>query len=129
MNFLEGRLIRDRGLAFQDGAVRISLPASYERPLAGLVDRPMILGIRPESLSEAGPEQAGEGQIPATVEVVEPMGSEVLLYATTGRSQLVSRIPADRMPAIGEQVRLSFDLSRAHLFDGESEVALSVQGS
>ncbi len=126
MNFLEGRLVRDPGLVFQDGAVRFPLPESYERSLAGFVDKPLILGIRPESLSEVGPGEAGDGQIPATVEVVEPMGSEVLLYATTGRSQLVSRMPADRMPAIGERVRLSFDLSRAHLFDGASEIAIKL---
>ncbi len=126
MNFLEGRLVRDRGLAFHDGVVRIPLPESYEGPLAGLADRPLILGIRPESFS--GPDRAGNGwpAIPATVEVVEPMGNEALIYAATGKTQLVSKVAGERMPAVGERVFLSFDLSRAHFFDGVSEEALSV---
>jgi multiple sugar transport system ATP-binding protein len=131
MNFVEGRLVRDRGLAFHDGEVQIPLPESYGRAVADLLDRPLVLGIRPEAFSEVPPEQVRNGgpAIPATVEVVELMGSEVLIYATTGKTQLVAKVPAERLPAIGEKVWLAFDMGRAHLFDGASEKALSISDS
>jgi len=130
MNFVEGRLVRDRGLSFHDGAVQIPLEF-HGKALDDLVDRPLILGIRPEGLFEVPPEQVSSGRpaIPATVEVVELMGSEVLLYATTGRTPLVARIPAERLPAAGEKVWLGFDAGRAHLFDGVSEKALPTSDS
>ena len=126
MNFLEGRLIQNRGLAFCKGDIRFPIPDRYTGYLKGRIGRELVLGIRPEHIVEAsaphGPHERGE--ISASVEVVEPMGSEIYLYLRAGGTRFVARIYPDQMPAVGETVHLAFDLAEMHFFDKETGVAL-----
>jgi len=79
--------------------------------------REVILGIRPEHLILGGP-------IKATVDVVEPIGHESIVYATSGDEKLVAIFDPHETPRIGETLALSVDPARVHLFDAATGNAL-----
>jgi multiple sugar transport system ATP-binding protein len=54
--------------------------------------------------------------LPATVSLIEPVGSDLFVSAATGELNWTARA-APRFPvAPGQRVGLSLDLERAHLF-------------
>src|SRR5262245_37502787 len=113
MNLLEGNVasIGPDGAQVSLGEQSLAIPASVvaERPaLADYRDRPLVVGIRPEHLSDAARAPAGETP-PATlrgeVELREALGSELLLHVRT-----------DCQPAVTDEVRnVAGDLDEAAL--------------
>ena len=82
MNFLEGRVVaRDGDLWLETESLRLPLSElNLHREWSG---RQVTLGIRPEHIlkCESGPDGSSSlVQLEIEVEVVEPMGSSVLLY-------------------------------------------------
>ena len=69
-----------------------------------------ILGIRPEDLRVA---RGG----PAKVTAIEPMGATTILTLRAGSNALKSALRGQPDYALGEQVALSVDPARLHLFD------------
>ena len=90
MNFVPGAIRRDGGLRFAsaDGAVACNAPPALE----AYADREVVLGIRPEYLRPAAPQ---DSLFEASRSRVEPLGSELILYLEVGSSELICRIPAD----------------------------------
>ena len=117
MNFFEAEL-RDSGVRLA-GDVRLQLP----RPIPGEAGRRVIFGIRPEHIAvrNGKPEAAA---VPSLIEVVEPLGHDVVATArcAAGTFQLNAEIHANLKPQ--QNLDLWFDLSRAYLFDKETECAL-----
>ena len=128
MNFLRGRLLagEGEGLVFDEGNVRLPLPPELSRKLAGYVNREVVLGIRPSDIHDPDTLASGREtvEITARVEVVEPMGSEVFLNLTTGRSAFVARVDPVHMPVVDQQVQLAVEIDKAHFFDTETELSL-----
>ena len=128
MNFLSGSLVGggDGRLAFDEGQIRIPLPASSSERLRNHAGREMVMGIRPEDIHD--PETLGAGvetaSVKARVEVVEPMGSEVFLHLTTGRSTFVARVDPVHMPVVDQEVELAVEVLKAHFFDKDTEDSL-----
>ena len=60
----------------------------------------------------------------AVVEVVEPLGSEILLNVRAGDSPVVARVDPGLRFSPHERVRLAFDPARVHFFDAATEAAL-----
>jgi len=127
MNFIDGRISGGESLRFTstDGALSAALDAGRPDALREYVDKPIALGVRPEDIyvgsnGKASIQRAGS----ATLDVVEPMGNEIVFYATSGVVSLVSRISPQELPDIGEGVDLWFDTSKLHFFDPETELAI-----
>ena len=85
-------------------------------PLAA--ERRVLIGIRPEHLTRGN-------DIPATVDLVEPVGHESIIYATAGSEKLVAIFDPHDAPHTGESITLGVDPNRIHLFDAASESAIS----
>ncbi|WP_254546716.1 ABC transporter ATP-binding protein [Halomarina pelagica] len=79
----------------------------------------LILGVRPEHI-HLGDEAAGDS-IRATVDVVEPVGSDNYVYVTVGEDECILRTPSGVRPSVGSVVDVSFDESSLHLFDAETD--------
>src|SRR5947207_1957411 len=99
------------------GTLRTS---SFTLPLKRAASGDVIIGIRPEHLT-----RDDSGPIRATVDLVEPIGHESIVYATAGSEKLVAIFDPHNAPRTGETVPLAVDVDRIHLFDAESEIALS----
>jgi multiple sugar transport system ATP-binding protein len=114
MNFVDGRLeASDGGWRFSSGDLNIPLSTyAFEgQPLAG----PAVFGVRPEHIGL----NSGSGwpfSAKATVDVVEPMGSDTLVWVRLGAQSLSVRVPSERAPRTGSQVEIGFDPLRASLF-------------
>ncbi|MEM8742337.1 MAG: sn-glycerol-3-phosphate ABC transporter ATP-binding protein UgpC [Pseudomonadota bacterium] len=104
MNLFEGR--------WQGGAV--TTEAGLHLPLHAQVQaepgQPVIYGIRPEHL------RIDPDGVPATVKVVEPTGTETLVFLRMGGQETVA-VFRDRVSlSPGEELRLAPDPAQAHLF-------------
>src|SRR5262245_18366702 len=80
----------------------------------------VTLGVRPEALRLAN----GSDGFATTVDVMEPLGNEILLNFRAGGAPMVARVdPGVRVKA-HDNVRFAVDPERLHFFDASSETAL-----
>ncbi len=123
MNFIEGTLSPGPGVRVLtgDGATfDVSAYPFVSRPRGG---EEVILGVRPEHFHlPAG----GEAGYPTTLNIVEPLGANVLCYCQLGRTDLVASLnPSDVAGArADEELRLGIDLSKASIFDRATSLRL-----
>jgi multiple sugar transport system ATP-binding protein len=124
MNFLDVT-IRKEGdtVVAQSPAVKLAVTEPSARALEGWQGKAVIMGVRPEHLA------LGNGvvsrSLAAKVEVVEQLGSEMLLEVLVGAARVtVARVAAEAQIAAGDRVRLSVAPGRLHFFDPETEAAI-----
>jgi multiple sugar transport system ATP-binding protein len=99
----------------------------------------VTLGVRPEDiylLDRAEALSHASGEIEATVDVLEPMGSEILAYLMLGDSteidldnpdaggQLLVSVDPERDLETGEELQVVLDRRKVHLFDAETGEAI-----
>jgi multiple sugar transport system ATP-binding protein len=108
MNFLRGH-IGDGGFIAGEGIVLPLPPAAR-----GANGARLVYGIRPEHV------RLTEGGVPATVQLVEPTGSETQVTVRVGETQLVGAFRERIMPHPGEIIRITAEATLAHLFDEET---------
>jgi multiple sugar transport system ATP-binding protein len=69
--------------------------------------------------------EAGNGlSFGAVVEVIERLGSEILLDVKVGSGSMVAAVEPSVQAKVGEQLCLVPNAERLHFFDGGSEAAI-----
>jgi multiple sugar transport system ATP-binding protein len=91
------------------------------RPYKG---QQVALGVRPEDVHVATAADPANASFDANVEVVEPLGSEILLDVRVGRASIVARVDPGVRVKIHEGVRLAVNADRMHFFDAKTEQAI-----
>jgi len=126
MNFIEARLARQDGKMFVDGGVfRAEVPPVYMPTLADWAGRPIIFGIRPEDIYDRALVQSQDGAVVrATVDVHEPLGSDIILYLTAGEHSIVARVDARSQAKMGQPVEVVLDMKKMHVFNPETHAAI-----
>jgi len=112
MNFFEGEVQLENGrVTFQGKGIYYQLPGSAQGVQNG---QKVILGIRAECLN-----LVAESGISGIVEVVEHIGSEAIIHATTpGKEKLVIKMNGyQEAPATGSAIKVNPCQGNAHLFD------------
>ncbi|NNE34183.1 MAG: sn-glycerol-3-phosphate ABC transporter ATP-binding protein UgpC [Rhodothermales bacterium] len=125
MNFVPGKVVRQDGLTFRADAQAFSI--SLSESMAGHEGDEVILGVRPEDVYVAGTSPSRTprtAEIDTLLEVLEPMGNEVFLYARSLDYQLVARVEPQELPEPGASVRLALDIEKLHFFDATTELAV-----
>jgi multiple sugar transport system ATP-binding protein len=137
MNFLRAR---HSGGVIEFATYRFELPERARGRLRE-VEGEVLVGLRPEHFFDprvAAPEAAGN-RLPVTVELMEQLGSETLLYfridGIEGEQEsegevelggaLVARLDPRTHAVPGERLALGIDMERAHFFDPSTGNALS----
>jgi len=113
----KGKLVADEG----DFQIELtSQSADGARPYVG---KEVLFGIRPEDLVVV--EKSTEGKtFAAKVEVVEPLGAEILMYVSTDQNpSIIVRTPPHFDFHVGDPVELEPALEKIHFFDTETEKA------
>ena len=140
MNFFAGRMVAEGGrLYFDQGSDRLRLPERLASRLAGRQGQRMVLGLRPEALSDApqGKFAGQENTLDVTVSVVEPLGDKMDLYAQTAtHERIICRLDA-RSPwgggvAIQDATKLTLHLAmdQVHVFEpGDEGVNVSLESA
>ncbi len=126
MNFVKATLA-DGGTTLKTAAFSLPVAQSYRALTAGKDGKALVVGIRAENLSDGSRPVRGESaRIPATVEVVEPLGHEVLVYARIGGDDLiVAKVDPHRAPKMDQKIELVVELESLHLFDAATERRLT----
>ncbi|MBC7773468.1 MAG: sn-glycerol-3-phosphate ABC transporter ATP-binding protein UgpC [Pyrinomonadaceae bacterium] len=138
MNFVEGILTpAGAGLVFVErgggadkmglnaldqsapGLIRVQMAGEATAKLAAHVGKEVVLGIRPQHLTEQGP---GTGQsssvIIATIKVIEPLGDQMDLHVEcSSGARLVARISAREGLKADQLVRLAVDPASVLVFE------------
>ncbi len=119
MNLVEGMVARDGGLVFRaaSDAFTVPLPPVWEHVRPTLEGRAVILGVRPEQVRIAGGEPETGSRVRLRLDLVEPLGGEVLLHVSGPGVELTARVSARALPAPGSDVTLLLDPRALHLFD------------
>ena len=141
MNFFRGRLApKGDGLTFieqtsadEERALMLAVAGEHARALQAYVEKPIILGLRPEDIHYAANSTetpGGSGSAPpavaARVEMVEPLGPETLVGLRNGAHSFTARMPAGLKLQVSQCVPLHFDMAQARYFDPATETAISV---
>jgi multiple sugar transport system ATP-binding protein len=126
MNFIDCTVTGTDGALAVDapGGFLIAVPPAQRASLERYRGQPVTLGIRPEDIRESSPGDAKDSQIEAVVEVVEPLGNEILIDVKVGPNPMVARVPPTSRLRMHERVRLSMDPERLHFFDAQTEQAI-----
>jgi len=102
----------------------IEVPRELARRLAPYVDKDVTIGIRPEDLRLANGSDAAGLCFDATVEVVEKLGSEILLDLQVGDQTMVAAVEPTVRATRGDKLRFALRPDRLHFFDTASEAAI-----
>jgi multiple sugar transport system ATP-binding protein len=111
MSFVPGRMVD--GPLFEAEGFRLPLD-QYEFDMAPLPGVSAELVVRPEHVALA---PGSPGAIDARVELVEPMGSDLLAWTRIGPHAVTVRLPAETPVASGDVLPLIFPPRRLNLFD------------
>jgi sn-glycerol 3-phosphate transport system ATP-binding protein len=112
MNFVSGRRNGDGRIALEHGGdVRISAAM----PAAG--NASVVVGIRPEHLEPAHPQEA---TLSGKVEMVEMLGADMLVHFAHGPATVLARLPHGPQPDLGATVHFAASPERVFLFDPAS---------
>jgi multiple sugar transport system ATP-binding protein len=117
MNFLKSEIEGAGARAvLKLGSTKINLK-DYT-PLAPLMPKQVEFGVRPEHIRiNAGAEAGLSDSFNAVVDIVEPMGSDSLVWLNLGGQTMSARVESSEQYRPGEKVKIRFRVGLASLFD------------
>jgi len=127
MNFIEGALVKKKnGVYFGEGNFEVRLADKMAEGAKEYIGKEITFGIRPEDIYDKlyAKGATSDNTVSATVEVVEPMGSELYVYVTTGKSPLVARLDPHSRVELNQKMDLVFDMGKVHVFDPQTELLI-----
>ncbi|HEU5395310.1 MAG TPA: sn-glycerol-3-phosphate ABC transporter ATP-binding protein UgpC [Candidatus Methylomirabilis sp.] len=110
----------DGRLTLVANGFRVPVPAARAAALQRFAGRTLTFGIRPEDIAAAGATD-GRPTFEAVVEVVEPLGAEILLNMRAGTDALTARVEPSLAVRAQDRIRLALAEDKMHFFDPESE--------
>jgi multiple sugar transport system ATP-binding protein len=137
MSLLAARLVDEPDGAWVVlGDQRLRFPGTPSGRLRGSRDRPVVVGIRAEGVTVAGPAGARPGQrLRSTVARVEHLGYEVLVHCPLdvpaadadhdpAQGHVTARVTPGQQPRIGAPIELEVDTGALSFFDPASGAAV-----
>jgi multiple sugar transport system ATP-binding protein len=125
MNFATVTMADGQGqVTAKNAGLEIVIPGAQAERLRAHLGRQLMLGIRPEDLHIA---QAGDPAgltFNSRVEVVEKLGSEILLDVRVGDDSMVAAVDPTTQAKAQDQLRLAVNPERLHFFDARTEAAI-----
>jgi len=121
MNFFTGRVVRDgQRFAFDEGTGKLPVPDWAASALEAHVDRDVVLGVRPEALSDEAHARfaTGDNHLTMRVTLVQPLGDRMDVYLSTERHpHSVAQVAAHVGLSPGANIAVFFDPARLHFFE------------
>ena len=125
MNFAAVTVTEANGsLIAQNSGFRIKLPDQTAQRLRGHIGHEVTLGVRPEDLTVAGSADLDQPCFDAVIEVVEQLGSEILLDMKVGEGVMVASVEPTVRVKVRDKLRVAIRPSRLHVFDAKTEAAI-----
>jgi multiple sugar transport system ATP-binding protein len=125
MNFATVTMMDGNGrLTAKNAGLELEVPQSHIERLRSHVGREVTIGIRPENLHVATDSDPTGLTFPSKVEVVEQLGSEILLDVRVGGDTMVAAVDPTIRARVQDQIRLAVNPARLHFFDAQTELAI-----
>jgi len=112
MNFLDGTVVSG-----PDGTQLRIEDSMIEGP-AHAPEGKTRVGVRAEAIQLV--DGSAKGTVPARIDVVEPLGSAILLTVEVGQHEIKVQVPADHPVKSGEEVHLRLPPESIRLYDPET---------
>ncbi|MBI4635067.1 MAG: sn-glycerol-3-phosphate ABC transporter ATP-binding protein UgpC [Candidatus Rokubacteria bacterium] len=125
MNFVDVTITEAGGAVWVESpGLRVRVPAARTDRLRPYKGAQVTLGVRPEDIHVASASDPGEYAFDAVVDVVEPLGSEILLDVKVGPNTMVARVEPTVRVKVHQAMRLALEPERLHFFDTKTELAI-----
>ena len=148
MNFFEGKLTGTKDKVYVEfGLEKILLPKDKVKLIVNLdkylnTDKEIVFGVRPEDFhdEDVWVKDSKKEKISITVDVVEALGSETLLYCKTRTAEaekdiseksidedmhnMIAKVDSRSKSKAGEKIDIAIDLDHCHIFDKETEITI-----
>jgi multiple sugar transport system ATP-binding protein len=125
MNFATARINEEDGTLWACGdGIRLKVPSPASSRLGVYAGSEVTLGVRPEDMRVANGSDPVEMSIDAVVEVVERLGSEILLDVAVGAATMVAAVEPTVGAKMHDRLRLAVNPERLHFFDKATEAAI-----
>jgi multiple sugar transport system ATP-binding protein len=125
MNFAPVQIVAETdGLWVVGDGIHLKVPMPMTNRLDPYAGSDVTLGIRPEDLHIASEADPAELTLDAVVEVVERLGSEILLDIAVGRVTMVASVEPTATAKVHERLRLGVNPHRLQFFDSKTENAI-----
>ena len=121
MNFIRGN-IKDQ--QFSSGALTMPLSAYQWADSSKDFSGAGILGIRPEHVITGELAAKAQVRLELSVDIIEPMGSDTLIYASLNDEEFRIRIDGQAEIKPGTKLTIGLDAQRLSLFDPTTEARL-----
>lgn len=124
MNFLNGKIVKQKNkYYFSEGQLKLRVLEENAVKLKSYEGKKVIMGIRPENIYDRlfAKDASDDFSVRATVDVVEPMGSEIFLYLVRDTNRFVARVGADDTAKVNQDLEIVFDMTKVHFFDSETK--------
>jgi multiple sugar transport system ATP-binding protein len=119
MNFFEGAILGENGrLWFDEGTAKLAVPAWAEPALADRVGSRVVMGVRPQGISDVPRGDANDNVLAMRVGVVEVLGEKMDVHlSTASHARIVAHVDAHRGLTANETRAMYIDPSRMHFFE------------
>ena len=130
MNFIDAVVKKEgEGATLEFAGFKIKLPKDKAKALldGGYDGKTVEFGIRPEDIhdEEVFINNSPDTTFDATIKVYELLGAEVFLYFPVGDVEFTARVNPRTTARVGDTVKFALDLSKMHIFDKESGLAIA----
>ena len=103
----------------------LPLPERFVAQAGSNGPRNVLMGLRPEHVTSGERVRGASAEIRARVDVVEPLGHEVVVHTRVGDESIVAKLEPHHIPEVGSELSLTVALDALHLFDATSETSLA----
>jgi len=128
MNFFEVELSNKNGTFYlNEGTFEMAIPGEFKDKVSSYVGQKLTMGIRPEDIFDKLFYNRPDKEVysfSATVDVVEPLGSEIYLHLNTGKNEFVARVDSHNRAKTNQVIELVFNITKTHLFDSKTGTKL-----
>ena len=124
MNFVDAVVVEENSSLFlKTSGFKMKLTQEFADKLKAYKDKPVTMGIRPEDIQDKAFSKIDDpaNTFEASIEVSEPLGSEIILYLSMGDDSLMARVNPQTEAKVGEKISVVFDADKVHVFDKETE--------
>ena len=127
MNFLKGTISKEGIFVTGDQKVNISkIPQLKVLKEKGYIEKPIILGVRPEHMEVRTCKHSDEYLI-SNVDLFELLGATSLVHFKVDGHPLIAKVDSRFIYQSGDKIEIEFDHDFLHFFDAETELCIKVK--
>jgi multiple sugar transport system ATP-binding protein len=108
--------------------IALPVPASRTAQYRSAAGRELVFGLRPEHITEPRPGNGagggGDSDFAVTLDVVEPMGMETMVFFTIKGTEVCARVEPTAAGEAGASMQLHANMEHMHLIDPATNLVL-----